>query len=335
MVKHTICLTAGTDVGLVRNNNEDNFIVCPELGKDEWFVPENVNMPIVLGPNGSLLVVADGMGGLNAGEVASAIAVDTVRKYFSEADFSLIKSDDKSIEKFLKNVITEADYCIKQHVKENPDTKGMGTTLILVWILESGAHLAWCGDSRAYIFNKVSGLIRFSKDHSYVQELVDKGILDEELAFDHPDSNIITRCLGDFPEKARPDYKSYYLQNGDYILLCSDGLCGYCRDNEIQEIMIAHQEDVNICKNQLISAALGAGGYDNVTVALLHFSVVETDEKSKSDEEPAITISDTVESVVKTGGKKTFFFCLIIVIMFALLVAAYFYKEQLFSFCSS
>lgn len=335
MVKHAIRLTAGTDMGLVRKNNEDNFIVCPELDKDDWFVPENVNSPIDLSPNGSLLVVADGMGGLNAGEVASAIAVDTVRKYFSEADLAQVKSDEKSIEKFLKNVITEADYCIKQHVKQNSDTKGMGTTLILVWVLESRAHLAWCGDSRAYIFNDVSGLTRFSKDHSYVQELVDKGILDEELAFDHPDSNIITRCLGDFPEKARPDYKTYYLQNGDYILLCSDGLCGYCRDNEIQEIMIAHHEDIGNCKNQLISAALEAGGYDNVTIGLLHFSAIETDENPANGEESSITISDTVDPEVKVRENKSFLYWFIPVLIIALLVASYFYKEQLLSFYSS
>ena len=116
----------------------------------------------------------------------------------------------------------------------------MGTTIIFVWIIEDRAFLTWCGDSRGYIFNKETGLRRISNDHSFVQELVDAGKLDADLAFEHPNSNIVTRCLGDFSEKARPEFRSYTLQKGDYLLLCSDGLCGICRDEEIAQTMFEH-----------------------------------------------------------------------------------------------
>ena len=103
-----------------------------------------------------------------------------------------------------------------------------------------------------------------------VTEAVDKGELDPDLAFYHPNSNIITRSLGDNPAKAQPDYVSRKLSQGDLILLCSDGLCGLCKDEEILDVLTAEEEGGSIehCKNTLIEAALTAGGHDNVTVAL-------------------------------------------------------------------
>ena len=167
---------------------------------------------------------------------------------------------------------------------------------MIAWVLENVAHIAWCGDSRAYLFNAGSGLVRLSKDHSYVQELVDAGKLDPELAFDHPNSNIITRSLGDSHVKARPDYVSRMLSKGDYLLLCSDGLCGLCRDEEIAQVMLK-AENIETCKNSLIKAALNAGGYDNVTVALLEVdSLGEESEKS--------IVEDTTNDLSKAKSRK-------------------------------
>lgn len=299
-------LSAATNVGLVRKNNEDNFIVCPNPQTDEWVIPNDPHEPIIMGPHGCVFAVADGMGGLNAGEVASAIVIDQVRTSFLDADLDAIRQNDKKIEKFLKSVIVDADKAAKAHVKAHPESKGMGTTLILAWVIEDRVHISWCGDSRAYVFNKTSGLIRFSKDHSYVQELVDKGFLDPDLAFDHPDSNIITRCIGDFQESARPDYKNYYLLQGDYVLLCSDGLCGYCRDEEIQEVMIEQASDISNCCKQLILHALNAGGYDNVTLALFELaSVEEQPEQAPNGELLSATLEDTCNPLQEPIQKKS------------------------------
>lgn len=275
-------LTAATHVGCVRTNNEDNFITNHDLSQSDWFVPQNVSQLIPLGKEGAILVVADGMGGLNAGEVASAIAVDTVKKHFMDTELSSVAKNQKSIEKFMCKVVVDADKEIKKHVKEHPETKGMGTTIVIAWVYSDVAHIVWCGDSRAYVFNPNEGLTRLTKDHSYVQELVDAGKLDEDLAIDHPDSNIITRCLGDFHGRANPDYTAYRLKSGDTLMLCSDGLCGVCRDEEILEVMDGAKEDIEQCRKQLILCALKAGGYDNVTVALLEAAIVESDKETSS-----------------------------------------------------
>lgn len=292
-------MTAGTNVGCVRTNNEDNFIINEDLSQSDWFLPQDTSQLITLGKDGCVLAVADGMGGLNAGEVASAIAIDTVKQTFLDADLQKVAKTPKSIEKFMCDIVVKSDQAIKKHVKANPETKGMGTTLILIWVHDKMAHLVWCGDSRAYIYNDATGLTRFSKDHSYVQQLVDEGKLDEDLAFDHPESNIITRCLGDFQDRAKPDYKTYELCVGDVLLICSDGLCGLCRDEEILHIMQQTSTDLELCKQTLIQEALDAGGYDNVTLALFETVAVEgapTKQSTRKKVQKPVVVKNTRET---------------------------------------
>ena len=267
----TFKLTAATNVGLVRTNNEDNFIVNPDLTGESWLLPRDPNQPLNLGDRGCVFVVADGMGGMNAGEVASEIAIETVRNRFSAGNLKKAVKSGKSVVDFIVKTIVEADGNIKARVKSDPSTSGMGTTIVLSWVLKDTVYIGWCGDSRAYLYNNRLGLTRLSRDHSYVQELVDMGKLDPELAFDHPNSNIITRSLGDSSAKAIPDVMSRKLSEGDLILLCSDGLCGLVRDDEIAEIIRScGTDDITSVKKKLIEGALDAGGHDNVTVALFH-----------------------------------------------------------------
>lgn len=319
----TFKMTAETNVGLVRTNNEDNFIVNPDLASENnWFVPGDAEEVITLGENGCVLVVADGMGGMNAGEVASELAVEGIKAAFSKVEelSSLVKSADK-IESFLKKAVVEADASIKKRLKEDPSTTGMGTTIVLVWVVNTTAHVVWCGDSRAYLFKPDSGIIRLTKDHSYVQELVDSGKLDAELAFDHPNSNIITRSLGDSPTKAQPDYVCRELQKDDVLLLCSDGLCGLCRDEEIGNVMAA-SEDLGACRDNLIEAALNAGGYDNVTVALM--KVISPGETE--DINATATLNDQ-KSVKKR--KMTARLVWILILLVALVALAVCFKDKL------
>lgn len=314
-------LTASTNVGLVRTNNEDNFIVNDNLEKQDWFVPSDTSKEISLGKSGAILVVADGMGGMNAGEVASAIAIDTIKDAFSIDDFSSVTDSAKHIEAFLKNAIVEADAKIKAKVKEDESTSGMGTTIVIAWVLGDTAHIAWCGDSRAYLFNPNSGLVQLSKDHSYVQELVDAGKLDPELAFDHPNSNIITRSLGDSHVKARPDYVSRVVTQGDYILLCSDGLCGLCRDEETAGIMAA-SENIEACKNNLIKAALDAGGYDNVTVALME--IVKIEDGNNGDKISNFTTDDAKKAKKRKTNTRRIVWLIILLILIGVCAWLYF-----------
>ncbi|MDO4319414.1 MAG: protein phosphatase 2C domain-containing protein [Bacteroidales bacterium] len=260
-------IAAKTDVGCVRTNNEDNFQAAADLSQQpmRWINNESYD----LGPKGALLVVADGMGGMNAGEVASEIAISTIKEFFAPERLTAdVTRDRHSINKYMRDVVIEADRRIK--ASSTVETRGMGTTVVMAWLLDGKCYVCWCGDSRAYIYNPSNGLFQVSKDHSYVQGLVDEGKISEEDAFDFPDSNIITRCLCDAKAAAEPDVlaQPQPLCNGDIILLCSDGLSGMLRDRDMQQIIKAHTDNMDVCADELIAAALRAGGNDNVTVAI-------------------------------------------------------------------
>lgn len=262
-------IAAKTDVGLLRTNNEDNFQASSDLLVQpmRW-----VNNDVCqLGEKGALLVVADGMGGMNAGEVASRIAIDTIREEFTPENLTdEVVRNRFSIEKFMSEVVVKADNRIKETAKKRSETRGMGTTIVVAWLYDGILYVTWCGDSRAYVYNPKYGLQRLTKDHSYVQQLVDEGKLTDGEAFEFPDSNIITRCLSDSKQKARPESLSnpYKVCDNDVILLCTDGLCGMIRDAEIQPVIESNQANLGTMTDELVQAALNASGADNVTVCL-------------------------------------------------------------------
>jgi serine/threonine protein phosphatase PrpC len=256
-------LTAKTDVGRVREHNEDNYVVCPDVEKKEWFFSDT----IIESEEGTLLVVADGMGGLNAGEVASAIAIETIQQYFNQDNRTKIETHEQ-VKAALIDCINIAQSNMLNHAKEHPDTTGMGTTIVIAFIKENILHTAWVGDSRCYVLRKNTELYYATKDHSYVQELVDANQLTMEQAFYHPESNIITRSLGDNSNKTpKPDVCAYPIVAGDKILLCSDGLNGMLQDDAILKIL--HEtENINEAAIKLINTANEAGGHDNITLIL-------------------------------------------------------------------
>lgn len=262
-------IAAKTDVGLIRTNNEDNFQASSDLsgGQMRW-----VNNEICsLGDKGALIVVADGMGGMNAGEVASELAIETIREYFSPEKLTAeVLKTRYTIEKYMNDAIVAADMKIKAVAKSRPETKGMGTTIVIGWIIDGKLYISWCGDSRAYVYNPSAGLHQISKDHSYVQNLVDKGSITRDEAFDFPDSNIITRCLSDGTTKAKPEslLKPYEVCDNDIIMLCTDGLSGMIRDNEMESIIRQNEHNMDVLVDELIKAACEAEGSDNITICL-------------------------------------------------------------------
>lgn len=260
-IKFRMC--ARINMGAVRKNNEDNFIVSTNVSANSWIIN---NDDLELDKKGALFVVADGMGGMNAGEVASGIVVESVKRQFTDLGDEVIENT-QTISSFLAEVIKNADKEIVQHAKENPETKGMGTTVVMIWIIDKMAYVAWCGDSRAYMYHPDMGLKQVSKDHSYVQELVDKGVLTSEQAFYHPDSNIVTRSLGSESVPAVPDVVSVELYDNLRFVLCSDGLNSMLTDENIQSI-VAENSDIMGCNDILIDEAIKAGGHDNITVIL-------------------------------------------------------------------
>jgi len=260
-----IKIAAKTDVGKVREHNEDNYVVCPDLNKNEWYL---INEDIHLGENGALLVIADGMGGMNAGEIASALSIESIRKYFSD----LVKRepiiDDSKVKELLFGSVLVAQEEISKYVDTHSEAKGMGTTIVISWVKNNIIHTAWVGDSRCYILRNNKDLFFATKDHSYVQELVDANKITQEQAFYHPESNIITRSLGDGSgKKSEPDYACFQLESNDRVMMCTDGLNGMLQDQNITEVLNSCK-DIQECSAALITAANDAGGHDNISVIL-------------------------------------------------------------------
>lgn len=313
-----------------RPNNEDNYQLDDNLSDNSWGFTADAE--VSLGEKGALLVVCDGMGGMNAGEVASDIAVKTIKEWFTTD-----KLTDAAVAapcKYITSAIVAADAAIKAHSKTNPDTEGMGSTIVLAWLLGQKVYVGWCGDSRCYRFNPALGLERLSHDHSYVQELVDAGKLTEELAFDHPNNNIITRSLGDPRGAAQPDCKEFDLYNQDIILLCSDGLCGTLRDNEIAELIKQHQTSMQECRDALWDADEAAGWTDNTTIALAQIISGGKDATTANKTATACTDISTSKAKLIAANKRLKLILsgvVFIILLCAIVATAYKYKAQITS----
>ena len=313
-----------------RPNNEDNYQLDDNLSDNSWGFTADAE--VSLGEKGALLVVCDGMGGMNAGEVASDIAVKTIKEWFTTE-----KLTDATIAapcKYIASAIVAADAAIKAHSKTNPDTEGMGSTIVLAWLLGQKVYVGWCGDSRCYRFNPALGLERLSHDHSYVQELVDAGKLTEELAFDHPNNNIITRSLGDPRGAAQPDCKEFDLYNQDIILLCSDGLCGTLRDNEIAELIKQHQTSMQECRDALWDADEAAGWTDNTTIALAQIISGGKDANAATPTANSNNEISTSKAKLIAANKRLKFILsgvVVIILLCAIVATVYKYKAQITS----
>ena len=277
-----------------RNGNEDNMFVNADLGAPEGSPFFESDKETLLTEYGALLVVADGMGGMNAGEVASEIAVNVVKDAFlrDRIPHSAIENSEGR-EKYLKNVVSLADEAVKKHAEYHPECEGMGSTLVMAWLYCDEVSIAWLGDSRIYLCREPDGLRQLSKDHSYVQELVDKGKITEEEAFDHPYNNVITRSLGDLSKAAAADSLTIKLFKGDILLLNSDGLSGVLHNQELNQIIRDNRETMSACRSALWKAAEEAGWHDNVTAVLCEITEgIEFNLEPLQNTEPSVIQQD-------------------------------------------
>lgn len=228
--------SAATDTGLRRGNNEDSYLCLPELG---------------------LWIVADGMGGHEAGEVASAIVVDSIRSQLLDGAS-------------LAEAIQGAHRAVQEAAKAGIGTLGMGSTVVALLSKDDHYEVAWVGDSRAYLWSPhTAQLQRLSTDHSYVQMLLESGAIAEHEAATHPDKNVITQCIGSADtEEVVVDSVEGNWEEGQWILLCSDGLTDELDDEAIADILAAARSPRDAV-NQLISQSLAHGGHDNITVQVV------------------------------------------------------------------
>lgn len=230
-----------TDEGLVRKHNEDT-IAC-ETGS-------------------GLVIVADGMGGHNAGEVASKIAVNNITESLSA------RADGKPHSAYMvRKAITQANSAIYQHAKEHPACSGMGTTVVAALFQQQSVILANVGDSRIYRFRQ-GALKQLTTDHSFIQEMIDNGYMTEEDALESNNRNLITRALG-IEADVEVDIAEYKIKQDDIYLLCSDGLSDLVEEQSIFSVLVKARNDMERGCKDLVALANENGGHDNISVILV------------------------------------------------------------------
>ncbi len=236
-------MAGACDPGRARDHNEDAISIQEDDGRGYF-----------------LALVCDGMGGHNAGEVASAVAVETISSYLRENFGSM------SNELLLEAAFARASDRIDEQAELNPEARGMGCTCVMVLGVRDHVWVAWAGDSRAYRVQ--SGVIdQLSTDHTVVQELVDQALITPEQAANHPYRGRISRCLGHGKNKGQPTIREFSFPVGTNIMLCSDGLSDVLEDHELAALV--GQRDVRSSARRLIEAANGAGGPDNISAIVV------------------------------------------------------------------
>ncbi|HEX8458910.1 MAG TPA: PP2C family serine/threonine-protein phosphatase [Pyrinomonadaceae bacterium] len=271
-------LYAQTDVGRVRQGNEDNFLVLDLASGESWSGSDEAREPpekirrFEVGSEGLVLIVSDGMGGALAGDVASRMAVESVREMLTEED-SEHKTDPQgarvALVDCLCNATGYANYAIHRKSLEDPRCSGMGATLTAAAISGNSMDFVQVGDSRAYVI-RGDEIKLATKDQSLVQQLVDVGQITEEDAETHMFRNVILQALG-AQSDLTPVVSRVRLQRGDIMLLCSDGLSGKMRAEEMLQIVVSNDGDLAAACDALVNEANRRGGEDNITVVLARF----------------------------------------------------------------
>jgi len=241
-----LLFASGTHAGLKREINEDNYLALPELG---------------------LFAVADGLGGHEAGEVASSLALKTLKEEIKK--INLVKKDNEYLN-LLKKIVNKANQAIFLTAQKEKEKRGMGTTLTVVWIRESNLYIAHIGDSRAYLFYPEEYKL-LTQDHSIVGEFILKGIISPAEAQNHPQRHILTRALG-LDEETEIDLFVEPFKSGGYLLLCTDGVTSVLSEQELWEINIQNNNTPHAITKKIVDEVLKRGAPDNLTVIVVSLS---------------------------------------------------------------
>jgi PPM family protein phosphatase len=244
-------IATATDPGMVRSHNEDSIGADPEIG---------------------LAILADGMGGYNAGEVASGIAVAMLTTEMKQAleshePHAIDGSGEPLAEKFVRENSAKANAAIYQTAKSQPQYSGMGTTLVVALFFDNRMTVGHIGDSRLYrLRNEVFEQV--TRDHSLLQEQIDSGMITKEQARYSQNKNLVTRAVGIDPE-VETEIHTYNVEPGDIYLLCSDGLSDMVQDEDIHSTLSTLQSNLPLAAKQLVQLANDCGGRDNISVILV------------------------------------------------------------------
>lgn len=236
-----------TDIGKLRNKNED-IIYYPTYEDEE-----------------KLFILADGMGGAKAGEVASKLALETSKAVF---DTNIINAvDQEDIQGVIRNSIINANKIVMSESQKNNSYRGMGSTLIMAYACKNKIYIGHVGDSRVYRIRK-NVIRQLTKDHSFAQELLRNGTITREEAENHPQRNALTKVIG-YERNLEPDIIVKGFLKDDIILICSDGLSNMVSDEDIYKIIIKNYYDVRVVCRELVKAANNAGGADNISAIVI------------------------------------------------------------------
>lgn len=236
---------ATSDVGKARQINEDSYYISkPE---------DNIN----------IFIVADGMGGYNGGEIASKLAVESAKNYII-SNFENSKEDKETLLSLVKSSLQYANMVVYEKANENTELKNMGTTMDVCLIYQNKAFIGHIGDSRVYRIRK-EFMRKLTKDHSYVQQLLDEGKITKEESINHPKKNMLIKALG-CTKFIEPDAMVKGFIKGDILLMCSDGLTNMVEEKEIYKILKENNENPS---KELIEKANEAGGLDNITAVII------------------------------------------------------------------
>ena len=266
-----------TDPGKVRASNEDQFVIS-ELSKRMrvWQTSLPGSKLQVGEDRAHLFLVADGMGGHHAGERASAIAVAAIEQFTLNTFRWFFASDSPGAQKVLaqfQSALSEADTKIAEEAADNPELKGMGTTLTMAFQLDAQVCLVHVGDSRAYLY-RAGQLHQLTKDHTVVAELVRAGALQQDQVASHPLRHVITNAVGGPNVGVKVESRAFEVQAGDRLMLCSDGLTEMVKSEAITAVLDAEPEPEAAAK-ALLAQANDAGGRDNITIVIVRFDPVE------------------------------------------------------------
>jgi serine/threonine protein phosphatase PrpC len=259
-------LFARTDVGQIREHNEDNFLIADLTRKTRGLL--EANRAGIVGKHGSLFAVCDGMGGAAAGEIASQLAVDILYERMTEGLEETPPLSRDELARRLVHSIEAAGLRIFQEAKVDRTRRGMGTTVTAASLVDDYLFFAQVGDSRAYVLRN-EHLVQLTRDQSLVNQLIEAGQLTEEEAETFEHNNIILQALGT-ADTVQVDLTFCELRRGDTLLLCSDGLSGMVRFEDIREVLTSTPEPIDACK-VLTERANQSGGHDNITVIVAHF----------------------------------------------------------------
>lgn len=255
-----------TDLGRTREHNEDTFLVADLSTGNASLQPEVRRHDV--GPRGSLFMVADGMGGAAAGELASAMAADLIYRHMATAWASDPASSPDQFAYRMREAVELANSQIYSYARAHPEVRGMGTTVTAAGIFGGNLYLTQIGDSRAYLIRGTDA-VQLTKDQSLMQRLVDAGELTQDEAEQSERRNIILQALGPDP-RVKVDLTHQPVRRGDTLILCSDGLSGVVRREEFAQMAGAHPDLAALC-SALIDLANSRGGPDNITVVAARF----------------------------------------------------------------